>query len=328
MNATHALGWALVHFLWQGAALAILLGIALTVTPATASRTRYALSLLALCAMLALPVATGVRLVSREPLALTPAASSSQSVATTKPARAKHESPAPPAPRRHTLATSISQSSSGVTAIGQLRDILEPALGWLVVVWVLGVLALSVRLGHGWMAARRLRSEGIRDACAALQQVLGRLMARLRVSRPVRLVESLVMEVPAVIGWLRPVILVPTSALTGLTPQQLEVLLAHELAHVRRYDYLVNVIQCVIETLLFYHPAVWWVSRRIREEREHCCDDLVAGLCGDPHLYVTALVGMERLRPATPRLALAATGRGGSLLQRVRRLILPDAPRA
>ena len=123
------------------------------------------------------------------------------------------------------------------------------------------------------------------------------------------------------LGWVRPVILLPASALTGLTPLQLEALLAHELAHVRRYDYLVNLVQSVIETLLFYHPAVWWISARVRDEREHCCDDLAVAVCGDPHFYASALLGMERLRVTTPTLALSAAG--GSLMGRVRRLVAP-----
>jgi HEAT repeat protein/beta-lactamase regulating signal transducer with metallopeptidase domain len=328
MNATHALGWALVHFLWQGAALAIVLGMALAALRPTAARTRYALSLLTLCAMLVLPVATGLRLI--QPTSAPVSTSSIQpNPVATEPLPADKASPAP----RHTTervtapAATVPQTERHGAQLARLNDLLEPALPWLVVVWVIGVLTLSLRLAHGWMTARRLRTEGTRSGPVALQQVLARLAARLRVTRPVRLLESLVIEVPAVIGWLRPVILVPTSALTGLTPQQLEVLLAHELAHVRRYDYLVNVIQCVIETLLFYHPAVWWVSRRVREEREHCCDDLAVAVCGDPHLYAGALVGMERIRSTTPRLALAATGGGGSLLHRVRRLLMPATVR-
>ena len=212
-----------------------------------------------------------------------------------------------------------------MTDTAALRALLTPVLPWLVIAWVLGVVVLSVRLAHGWISARRLRTTGTRSTAESLQQMLRRLADRMRVSRPVQLLESMLVEVPAVIGWLRPVILVPTSALTGLTPQQLEVLLAHELAHVRRYDYIVNLMQCVIETLLFYHPALWWVSRRVREERENCCDDLVVQLCGNRRLYATALVEMERLRPETPRLALAATG--GSLLDRVRRLVAPETAR-
>src|SRR5207245_2644595 len=156
------------------------------------------------------------------------------------------------------------------------------------------------------------------------REAVARRAARLRVSRPVRVLESAVVQVPAVVGWLRPVILLPASALTGLTPQQLDVLLAHELAHVRRYDYLVNLVQSAIEILLFYHPAVRWVSRRVREEREHCCDDLAVAVCGDAHLYARALLMMESLRAKTPALALSAAGtQGGTLLGRVRRLVAP-----
>ena len=123
---------------------------------------------------------------------------------------------------------------------------------------------------------------------------------------------------PAVIGWLRPVILLPASCLIGLTPGQLESILAHELAHIRRHDYLINLLQNVVETLLFYHPAVWWVSRRIRAEREHCCDDLAVKTCGDAAAYARALATLEELRPAPAPFALAAAG--APLLERIRRL--------
>jgi HEAT repeat protein len=129
-----------------------------------------------------------------------------------------------------------------------------------------------------------------------------------------------------VIGWLHPVILLPASALTGLTPQQLEAIIAHELAHIRRHDYLINLLQALIEALLFYHPAVWWVSRQIRQEREHCCDDLAVTVCGDARAYARALLEMEQLRAAGPHLAMAANG--GSLLPRIQRLVGAEPKRA
>src|ERR1041384_3523768 len=327
MTAISALGWALVHFVWQGAVLAVLLRVALALVPQTAARTRYGLGVLTLVAMLVVTVATGVRLFNRPP-ELAPAAAMQAPAVRDRAQAASRLSPAPtPAGDRATLTTG-SQPLPKAPDFDRLRVLFRSALPWLVILWVGGVLVLSIRLAHGWLVARRLRTHGTRDSSAALMEIVSRLAARLRVTRPVRLLESLAVEVPAVIGWLRPVILVPASALTGLTPQQLEVLLAHELAHVRRYDYLVNVCQCAIETLLFYHPAVWWVSGRVREAREHCCDDLVVATCGDAHLYASALVGMERLRPAAPRLAMAATGKGGSLLHRVQRLLVPSNIRA
>ena len=315
MNATHALGWALVHFLWQGAVLALVLGVALALTRNATAQARYTLSLVVLSAMVAVPIATGISLYDP------PASASSAATAPVGPVVVDAASPA--------RSASPSDVHGGIVATGistqsAIRERLTPVVPWLVLAWVIGVLVLSVRLTHGWISARRLRTQGTRSTAESLQAMLSRLAERMRVSRPVQILESMMVEVPAVLGWLRPVILVPASALTGLTPQQLEVLLAHELAHVRRYDYVVNVIQSVIETLLFYHPAVWWVSRRVREERENCCDDLVVQLCGDRRLYAMTLVEMERLRPAVPRLALAATGGGSSLLHRVRRLVAPE----
>jgi uncharacterized protein involved in exopolysaccharide biosynthesis len=152
-----------------------------------------------------------------------------------------------------------------------------------------------------------------------LLQRLDDLRRRLSIGRPVRLVKSALVEVPTVLGWLRPVILLPASSLAGLTPGQLDAILVHELAHVRRFDYLVNVLQCLIETVMFYHPVVWWISRCIREERENCCDDFVVKVSGNRVAYARALATLESLRGEMPQLAFAASG--GSLLNRVRRLL-------
>ena len=140
------------------------------------------------------------------------------------------------------------------------------------------------------------------------------------------MLESSLVRVPMAIGWLRPVILFPASALAGLTPEQLEAILAHELAHIRRHDYLINLLQTVIETLLFYHPAVWWVSRQIRAERENCCDDMAVAACGDALVYARALTKVERLRKA--RLDLAVTANGGLLMNRISRLVGAESPRS
>src|SRR5256885_2716669 len=203
----------------------------------------------------------------------------------------------------------------------RVRAGLEPALPWIVVAWFAGVVILSIGLASGWLVTRSLSTVGTRPVPQACRDALARLVVRLRVTRPVQVLESAVVQVPAVIGWLRPVVLLPASALTGLTPLQLDALLAHELAHVRRYDYLVNLLQIAIETLLFYHPAVWWVSRRVRDEREHCCDDVAVAACGGAPLYPGALLRIERGRRPPPGFVLAAAGRGGSLMGRIRRLV-------
>ncbi|PYO97369.1 MAG: hypothetical protein DMD60_07160 [Gemmatimonadetes bacterium] len=301
MIVPQALGWALVDSLWQDALAAAGLAALFALIPVRAARARYALATLTLALMLALPIATAVRLSGTSPW--------SSDVVTAAPAVA----PGPlsgPGPR-------------AVPAATRIRTALEPALPWVVLVWFAGVVALSLRLASGWLVARQLGRVGTSSVPDSCGEAVARLAVRLRISRPVRVFESAMVQVPAVIGWLRPVILLPASALTGLTPLQLDALLAHELAHVRRYDHLVNLGQAVIETLLFYHPAVWWVSQQVRDEREHCCDDLAVAVCGDAHFYATALLGMERLRVTPPAFALAAAGRGGSLMSRIRRLVAP-----
>jgi len=166
---------------------------------------------------------------------------------------------------------------------------------------------------------QRYRRRGTTPADAIWQERLHTLAERLHISRPVQLCESTLADVPAVIGWLRPVVLMPATMLTGLSPRQIEALLAHELAHIRRHDYVINLIQTGVETLLFYHPAVWWIGRSIRAERENCCDDMAVRVCGDVLTYARALTRMEQLRMHRPALALGADG--GSLLKRIQRLV-------
>jgi hypothetical protein len=196
---------------------------------------------------------------------------------------------------------------------------LERLQPWIVTAWIAGVLALSFRLLLGFAEARWLTRRAVVAPPAEAVSALERLRRRLSVARPVRLLSSFAVEVPTAVGMLSPVILVPASAFTGLSATQLEAMLAHELAHIRRADFLVNLLQSVVETLLFYHPAVWWVSGRIRVERENCCDDLAVEATGSAKAYAAALAEMEGLR--APRMAAAATG--GRLIDRVSRLIAP-----
>ncbi len=303
MITTQALGWALVDSLWQNALAAAGLAALLALVPVRAARIRYAFATLTLAMMLALPLATAVRLSGTSPQ-ISDVVTATSAVAA---------GPTGPGPR----------AVAAIPTPAAIRAAIEPVLPWVVLAWFGGVVALSLRLASGWLMTRQLGRVGTSSVPDACVEAVARLAARLRISRPVRVLGSAVVQVPAVIGWLRPVILLPASALTGLTPLQLDALLAHELAHVRRYDYVVNLLQSVVETLLFYHPAAWWVSQQVREEREHCCDDLAVAVCGDAHFYATALLGMERLRVTPPAFALAATGRGGALMGRIRRLVAP-----
>ena len=130
----------------------------------------------------------------------------------------------------------------------------------------LGVAILGVRLAGGWLLARHLVRRGAEPASAEIQALARRVADRLALERVVRVAQSSAVVVPMMIGWLKPVVLFPAGVLSGLSPLQIEALLAHELAHIRRHDYLVNLLQSIVETLLFYHPAVWWASRQVRIE--------------------------------------------------------------
>jgi TonB family protein len=297
--AMQALAWSLVHFLWQGTVLALAAAAVMRWMAPTA-RARYVTGVATLALMLAAPAGTFVML-RTERAAGTLADTSLQ----------------PPAAGL-VVTTEIVVEVPAAAASASPTNRLLPAL---MLIWIGGVCILSARLLGGWAVARRLAMTTRQPVEADVEALAARVAERLGVRRFVRLAESSVVAVPIVIGWLKPVVLVPSAAVAGLPPAHLEALLAHELAHVRRHDYLVNLLQSAIETLLFYHPAVWWVSGRVRQEREHCCDDEAVAVC-DRIVYVRALTNLAAMTVQT-RLALAATD--GSLLRRVRRL-LTSAP--
>lgn len=302
-----SLGWTLVHFLWQGVVLAVLLSGALRLMRRASSQARYVTCCAAMTLMFIAPVVTFCRFAAQ--IQAPPVAINETIVAPLQPDAA-------PA---NVLAKSSPAKISKIPLTAQSwADRLETAFPWLVFAWLVGVFALSCRLLGGWLQIKRLKSSTTSAAGELWRANVAKLSQRLGIKRSVRLVQSALVEVPTVVGWLRPVILLPASCLTGLTPAQLESVLAHELAHIRRHDYLVNLLQSVVETLLFYHPAVWWISRRIREERENCCDDLAVEVCGDRLAYARALATLEELRLAPAPLALAASG--SPLLPRIRQL--------
>ena len=320
-----AAGWALVHSLWQGALVAGLYACFAALVPRRAANVRYAGGVAALGLLLLLPVLTAglsVRaprgLFARE--SVPPEGAWSDSGAASGRALRAGKEPAALVPNGSALAAMPQASTLRAWAEERLTVLLP----WLVCAWLSGVLLLASRMIGAWLLVLRLR----RSAGAVperFEELLARVSGRLRVQRAVRLCRSALVEVPTVVGHLRPIILIPAGALVGLTPQQLEAVLAHELAHVRRYDYAVNLLQTVVETLLFYHPAAWWLSGRVRAEREHACDDAAVEATGDALSYARALAALEQLRAdAGPPVALALAANGGSLMQRIQRLVNND----
>lgn len=307
------LGASLLHFLWQGAAIAGAFGAADAYLRRrrAGSRAHYALACGALAAMALLPVVTFARS-GRDAAAVSSDASASSAAPAESPAVMRARARASAGPSWSGFAQAVARQASEAKPL-------------FVAAWMAGVLVLSIRLLAGWRLAGRLARRATRPARPELAETFAHLARRLAVSRPVRLLESASIHVPTALGILRPVVLVPVSVIAGLDPRQLEALLAHELAHVRRHDYLVNLLQSAVETLLFYHPAVWWVSDRIRRERENCCDDLAVAVSGDARTYAGALVELEERRGARTALVLAADG--GDLFRRVARLLPGPAGR-
>jgi hypothetical protein len=191
-------------------------------------------------------------------------------------------------------------------------------LPWLVEAWLIGVAFFSLRTAGGFLLLQRQQRRRSSPVNGGLLEMCRTMQRRIGLNRVIRFCECTWLQAPAVLGWFRPVVLLPVTALTGLTEDQLQSVIAHELAHIKRFDAFVNVFQICVETLLFYHPAVWWLNGRIRAEREHCCDDMAVSLCGNAVEYARALTLMEQWRSA-PLLAMAANR--GPLAERILRLI-------
>jgi beta-lactamase regulating signal transducer with metallopeptidase domain len=310
------LGWALLHFVWQGLAIAGMLAILMRArgprgAPLVCSAAvRYLTACAALLLMAACPILTMIRLSpgAIQPAALLPGVHVINQLPLVRPISASRPIEFHPKVDSWLL----------------MSHALQPQLPFLVAVWLLGVLVLSLRMVGGWIVVQRMHRRGTRTIGEETGTHFVALVRQMGIRCPVRLLESATVPVPIVIGWLRVAVLVPVGALSGLPAQQLEALLVHELAHIRRHDYLVNLVQTGIETLLFYHPAVWWVSQIIRVERENCCDDLVVSFLGDRVTYARALTSLEELRRVPGPLALAANS--SRLLPRIRRILgLPSA---
>jgi beta-lactamase regulating signal transducer with metallopeptidase domain len=343
----YRLGWTLVHTLWLGAAVAAVFAVAMTALRRRSAQSRYVVA----CACMAvfMACAAGAYLLTQPPQ---PPASAQASTPVAAPAEpdckavgvvdSSAKAPLSHAPSR-TLQTSVEQSvpsasaalvepaaSSEPPVLSRATKAIEPALPWLVLAWALGVCVLTLWQLAGWMAARRLTRLAVCPANPGLAAAADLLAQRLGLRRVVRLLESALVRVPAVIGWLRPVILLPMGFAAGLAPAQVESILVHELGHIRRYDYLVNLLQSLVEVLLFYHPAAWYISRRVRTERENCCDDLAVAFGANQVSYAESLLHLARQSAAKqPRrrgLTLASAGVGAlakpsALRSRVGRLL-------
>ena len=301
-----AVAWTLIHFCWQAAAVAAAYRLLSFAFARRSAETRYNAALSSMLLMLVLAAGTIAWELRSEP---TPA-----SLATTAA----------------NLAAPLAGDFPRIAAPGFIasqteaqRITLSAVLPWIDGFWIAGVFVLSIRSLGGWWYLRRLRLSAITQASAAVRASFEGICAALGLNRVVALRISTAIDSPMTVGSLRAIVLLPLSALTSLGPDELEVVLAHELAHVRRADFFWNILQTIAETLFFFHPAVWWISARIRHERELCCDDIALRICPNPVTYASALYRLEEHRSRHLRLAMALDGHASrhTLLMRIARIL-------
>lgn len=306
-----SLGWTLLHFCWQAATIALVYWLADVALSKARSQTRYLLALGAMLLMLASALFTfAYEEAHGNPELLSSSAFSTLANATAGSNIAMDLSP------------SSRQNMDGDATLPVLLY-LSRLLPWLDVAWLLGVACLSIRTIGGWRMIERLRRSALLEAPEAVRANFARLCQRLGIESQVSLRISGHVQGPLAMGIVRSLIILPTSAVMSLTPEQLESVLAHEFEHVRRADYFWNLIQTTVETLFFFHPAVWWLGSRLRQQRELCCDDAAVRACADPLLYATALLRLEERRSQHLGLAMALDGHRSSsgLRARISRIL-------
>ena len=308
MESTHtdaliyATGWTVIHSLWQALVIALVLSIVLISTPRRLAHWRYSCAGIALLLVLLAGGATFYHYFNQ---ALSNIG----------------EEVAYPLMQ---FSTNAGTTNENFWVLWQARftAYFNQHLPLIVTVWLCGLSFFILRMLGGLAYIRQLRHQGTRPVQEEWEEVLRELAHKLGIKRPVGLLESLRVQAPVVIGHFKPLILLPIGLLAGLNVNQVEAILAHELAHIYRRDYLLNIIQTLIEALFYFNPGVWWISTCIRVEREHCCDDIAVNLCQNNLEYAKALVSIKELhRGATPQMAMAALGKKKLLLTRIQRIL-------
>ncbi len=325
------IGMTLLHSLWQIVLIAILFAIANRLLAHRSAHVRYVVAYSTLLIMFGLPIATLVVATVNRTF------NSEQMVDVDRPTNDSHpageaseESASDLAKNIGLLEVEPTETSPlvapGVAVASVPSGDADHGLGlhwilpWLTVGWSLGVIASSLRPFIAFYHCRQLRKQAQPVEIPWVIEVVASLCTRVEIHRHVEIASSILVQVPTVIGVVRPMILLPVTMVTGQTVPEFSAVIAHELAHIRRHDFLLNLFQTAIETLLFYHPAVWWVSSIVRQERENCCDDIAVAICGRKN-YVTALANLEFARGTAKSMAMAADG--GVLYRRIRRIVRP-----
>ncbi|MFD1000513.1 M56 family metallopeptidase [Ohtaekwangia kribbensis] len=300
-SIAEALGWTLVHSLWQGLIITGIVALLLKIIPSRASNYRYTI---ALAGLLILVIAIGItftKLYTTESI--------------------------PTAIHTLTLTQDYNYHIANQTHGGLLltiRQFMDANMQWFIVCWFAGAIFFLLRVAGGSIYVSMLR----RDSLYMAEEWNARvqtLAAQLKIQRPIALAQSARVHAPVVLGYIKPLIIIPTGMLSGLSADQLEAIFLHELIHIKRHDYLVNLFQMFMEAFLFFNPFVWILSTIIRNEREHCCDDAVVTCTGNAKLYATALVQLEETRLSQAGIALSLADNKNLLLKRIKRLMEKSA---
>jgi beta-lactamase regulating signal transducer with metallopeptidase domain len=319
------LGWTLLHSIWQIVLVALWLFLTLRIFAESSAKSRYLASLLALGLTLILPVATFVWL-SQNSFKTKQSArnADAESVAIFDVKIRPQENLSPPKTTDYTNLTNENFFVSVEHLQSDFAQKFSAVSPFLVGLWILGILFSAIRLFGGIWQLHVFKTRETFEPNKEWQTRFEDLRVRLKINQQVKLLQSKIVQTPMVIGWIKPIVLVPAGVFFGMNPKELETILAHELLHVRRFDYAVNFAQSFVEILFFYHPAVWWISANIRCERECACDDAVVRLLENSNIvYATALANLEEFRLSTKATAspvlVAATG--GKLMKRIQRII-------
>lgn len=313
----NALGWTLVHSLWQSSLIALFLYLVLVFSNKLSPNIKYILGVSALLFTGILSGTTFLDLYFHHQPELKSLKDEIYlgSGFSTAPFQTTYE--------RAAMPEASSQSWQFSALIDQAKLYLNTHLHWIVIGWVLGVLLFSLKLAGSLIYLQTLKQKWVFPLAEDWQTKVRWMTKRLCLQQNVKVLLSHMAKAPMMLGHLKPVILIPASMITKLPEDQLEAIIAHEIAHVYRKDYLINVLQSLFEIIFFFHPAIWWINNVIRNEREKCCDDLAIGLCGSSLTYAKALASVEEAKLQHSSMALAINGGRSSLLQRIERILEP-----
>lgn len=304
----NALGWSIFHILWQGVILILFLGLLLRLLRNKSSNVRYNIAVIGLVAIVGLSAMNFVQNYN-------------------KSANSNIELPYYQDISKNVLFdfSDTENDFYSVSAYDDIKSIVlkvDKYFPFMVNLWILGVILFTLKFIFSFLYTIRLKNTKTRPVSIQWIKRFENLQDRLRIQKSIAYLESYIIKIPVVLGHLKPVVLVPAEMLTGMPGNQIEAIIAHELAHIRRNDYIINVLQTIVETIFFFHPAVWYISAQIRKERENCCDDLALTVCNESIVYAKALVSIQELTLNRHYSAVAFSGNKKHLLNRIKRMIM------